>query len=178
MNDQRQSRFLFVLIGGWPGAGKSTLAAALGPQLGLPVLAKDEIKEALAEGLGHPRTVDESRRLGRAAVLTALRIARRCPGAVLDSTWFDYTQPLVAQLPGRVVEVRCVVPLEIARSRYYARASHRHAGHLDLAREEAELWGEPVPPLGAGPLVEVDTTAEPDILAVVADILRAAEKPE
>ncbi|WP_206794558.1 AAA family ATPase [Amycolatopsis sp. MtRt-6] len=167
-------RFVFVLVGGWPGAGKSTLAAALGPRLGLPVLAKDEIKEALAEELGRPRTVEESRRLGRAAVLAALRVARRCPGAVLDSTWFGYTAPLVAQLPGRVVEVRCVVPLEIARARYYARAPHRHPGHFDLAREEAELWGEPVRPLGAGPLVEVDTTTEPDIPAVVADILRAA----
>ncbi|WP_254896852.1 hypothetical protein [Amycolatopsis sp. Hca4] len=68
---------MFVLVGGWPGAGKGTLAAALGPRLGLPVLAKDEIKEALAEGLGRPRTVDESRRLGRAAVLAALRVARR-----------------------------------------------------------------------------------------------------
>jgi predicted kinase len=169
---------MFVLVGGWPGAGKSTLAAALGPRLRLPVLAKDEIKEALVEEFGPPRTVDESRRLGRAAVLAALRVARRCPGAVLDSTWFDYTRPLVAQLPGQVVEVRCVVPLEIARARYYARAAHRHTGHLDPARQETELWGAPVLPLGAGPLVEVDTTTEPDILAVVADILRAAGKSE
>ena len=178
MDGQGRMRFVFVLVGGWPGAGKSTLAAALGPRLGLPVLAKDEIKEALAEELGHPRTVAESRRLGRAAVVAALRVACRCPGAVLDSTWFDYTRPLVAQLPGRVVEVRCVVPLEIARGRYYARAAHRHTGHFDLVREEAELWGEPVLPLGVGPLVEVDTTTEPDIRAVVADILRAAGKPE
>ncbi|KDN22667.1 AAA family ATPase [Amycolatopsis rifamycinica] len=174
MGGQDRTRFLFVLVGGWPGAGKSTLAAALGPRLGLPVLAKDEIKEALVEELGLPRTVDESRRLGRAAVLAALRVARRCPGAVLDSTWFGYTRPLVARLPGQVVEVRCVVPREIARARYYARAAHRHAGHFDLARQETELWGDPVRPLGAGPLVEVDTTTEPDILAVVADVLRAA----
>jgi hypothetical protein len=54
---------------------------------------------------------------------------------------------------------------------------HRHAGHFDLAREEAELWGEPVLLLGAGPLVEVDTTTAPDILAVAADILCAAGRP-
>jgi predicted kinase len=166
---------MFVLVGGWPGSGKSTLAAALGPALGLPVLAKDEIKEAMADGLGQPATVAESQRLGQAAVLVALRIARRCPGAVLDSTWFDYTKPLVEALPGPVVEVRCVVPLEVARSRYYARAAGRHAGHLDLAREEAELWGAPVRPLGVGPLVEVDTTVPVDIPAVGAEILRAAQ---
>jgi predicted kinase len=160
---------LFVLVGGWPGSGKSTLAAALGPALGLPVLAKDEVKEALAEGLGPPATVSESRRLGRAAVFAVLRVARRCPGAVVDSTWFEYTRPLVAALPGRVVEVRCVVPVEVARSRYYARP----ARHLDRARDPAELWGEPSLPLGLGPVVTVDTTATLDLARIVADI-RAA----
>jgi predicted kinase len=166
---------VFVLVGGWPGAGKTTLATALGPWLGLPVLAKDEVKEALADELGLPRTVSESQRLGRAAVLAVLRIARRCPGAVVDSTWFDYTRPLVAALPGPVVEVRCVVPVEVARSRYLARAG-RHGGHLDLERDEAELWGEPVRPLGAGPVVEVDTTGPLDIPAIGAAIRRAAER--
>ena len=33
----------FVLVAGWPGSGKSTLAAALAAELGLPLLAKDEI---------------------------------------------------------------------------------------------------------------------------------------
>ncbi len=164
-----------MLVGGRPGSGKSTLAAALGPRLGLPVLAKDEIKQALAEELGMPGTVGESRRLGRAAVLAALRVARRCPGAVLDSTWFGYTRPHVTALPGRIVEVRCVVPVEIARSRYYARAAGRHPAHLDLERDEAELWGEPALPLGVGPLVEVDTSEPADIPAIAAGILRAAE---
>jgi hypothetical protein len=50
------------------------------------LLAKDEIKEALMDGLGQPETVAESQRLGRAAVLAMLRVASRCPGAVLDST--------------------------------------------------------------------------------------------
>jgi hypothetical protein len=142
--------------------------------MGLPVLAKDEIKEALAGGLGQLSTVAESRRMGRAAVLVALRVALRCPGAVVDSTWFDYTLPLVAELPGPVVEVRCLVPLAVAKSRYYARAAGRDPGHLDLDRDEAELWGRPVRPLGVGRLVEVDTTGPTDIPAVAAEILRAA----
>ena len=86
---------LFVLVAGWPGSGKSTLAAALAPELGLPLLAKDEIKEALMDALGAPATVADSQRLGRAAVLAMLRAARGCPGAVLDSTWFDYALPAV-----------------------------------------------------------------------------------
>lgn len=121
-------------------------------------------------GLGRPGTVAESQRLGRAAVLAMLRVAGRCPAAVLDSTWFGYTRPLVAALPGRVVELRTVVPVEVARSRYAARAATRHPGHLDTDRSADELWGEPVPPLGAGPLIEVDTTGPVDIPALAARI--------
>ena len=67
----------FVLVAGWPGSGKSTLAAALAAELGLPLLAKDEIKEALMEGLGRPETVAASQRLGQAAVrpVTSMRPA-------------------------------------------------------------------------------------------------------
>ena len=62
----------FVLIGGIPGSGKSTLAIALAAELELPLLAKDEIKEALMDAVGEPLTVAESQRLGRAAVLAML----------------------------------------------------------------------------------------------------------
>jgi predicted kinase len=115
---------LFVLVAGWPGSGKSTLAAALAPRLGLPLLAKDEIKEALMDALGRPETVAGSQQLGRAAVLALLRVAARCPGAVLDSTWFDYALPLTRALPGRLAEVHCVLPRDVAKARYQAR--HRH----------------------------------------------------
>ncbi len=168
---------VFVLVGGWPGSGKSTLAGALAEQLRLPLLAKDEIKEALADGLGPPETVAQSQRLGGAAVLAMLRVAQRCPGAVLDSTWFDYTRPLVTALPGRLVEVRCTVTRELARARYYARATGRHPGHLDLARSEDELWGQPVPPLGVGPLIEVDTTGPVNVSTLARQILKLRNRP-
>src|SRR6202044_2506506 len=140
------ARDWFVLVAGWPGSGKSTLAAALAGELGLPLLAKDEIKEALMVGLGPPETVADSRRLGKAAVLVMLRAARTCPGAVLDSTWFDYAVPLARALPGRLIEVHCTVPVELAKARYRARTGQRHAGHLDDARSDQELWGAPSRP--------------------------------
>ena len=37
----------FVVVSGPPGSGKSTLAGPLATQLGLPLLGKDIIKEAL-----------------------------------------------------------------------------------------------------------------------------------
>jgi predicted kinase len=168
------ARGCFVLVAGWPGSGKSTLAAALAAELGLPLLAKDEIKEALMEGLGRPDTVTASRHLGRAAVLVMLRAARTCPGAVLDSTWLDYALPLVRTLPGPLIEVHCTVPLDLARARYRARTGHRHAGHLDDARSDQELWGEPSRPLGLGPVVVVDTSGPvgiAELAATVAQVL-------
>jgi predicted kinase len=160
----------FVLVAGWPGSGKSTLAAALAAELGLPLLAKDDIKEALMEGLGRPETVAASQRLGKAAVLAMLRTARTCPGAVLDSTWFGYALPLARTLPGRLIEVHCTVPLDLARARYRARTGHRHAGHLDDARSDQELWGETPRPLGLGPVVVVDTSDPVDIAELAATV--------
>jgi predicted kinase len=160
----------FVLVAGWPGSGKSTLAAALAGELGLPLLAKDEIKEALMAGLGPPETVADSRRLGKAAVLVMLRAARTCPGAVLDSTWLDYAVPLARALPGRLIEVHCTVPVELAKARYRARTGQRHAGHLDDARSDQELWGAPSRPLGLGPVVSVDTSGPLDIGGLAAEI--------
>jgi predicted kinase len=160
----------FVLVAGWPGSGKSTLAAALAAELSLPLLAKDEIKEALMEGLGRPGTVASSRRLGKVAVLVMLRAARTCPGAVLDSTWFDYALPLARALPGRLIEVHCTVPVELAMARYRARSGHRHAGHLDGARSDEELWGEPSRPPGLGPVVAVGTSRPVDVAGLAATI--------
>jgi predicted kinase len=166
-------RAFFILVMGWPGSGKSTLAAALATELGLPLLAKDEIKEALMDGLGHPRTVAESQRIGRAAVLAMLRIAHRCPATVLDSTWFDYAVPLARTLPGQLVEVQCTVPPELAKSRYQGRLATRHPGHLDATRNDEELWGEPPRSPGLGPVVEVDTSEPVDIPALAARLVRA-----
>ena len=64
-----------------------------------------------------------------------------------------YALPLARSLPGRLAEVHCTVPRDLARARYRARAAGRHAGHLDADRTDTELWGEPVRPLGVGPVI-------------------------
>jgi predicted kinase len=158
----------FVLVGGWPGSGKTTLSRALASDLGIPYLSKDAVKEALMDALGAPSTVEQSRELGRAAVFAVLGAARGCQGAVIDSTWYPYSEPLVRALPGPVVEVRCRVPLEVARDRYRSRL--RDERHLDRLRIEAELWGSEVAPLGLGPLVEVNTGEPVDIAQLAASV--------
>lgn len=161
----------YVLVGGWPASGKSTLAAALADELGTAYLAKDEVKEALMDALGAPADVAASQRLGRAAVRAVLTAARGCPGAVVDSTWYAEARPLVERLPGPCVEVRCHLPIALARERYRARA--RDARHLDDRRTEEELWGSPVAPLGVGPLLDVDTDRPVDVRALAGRV-RAA----
>lgn len=126
----------FLLVGGWPGSGKTTLSRALASELGIPCLSKDVVKEALMDALGAPSTVEESRELGRAAVFAVLGAARGCQGAVIDSTWYPYSEPLVRALPGPVVEVRCRIPLDLARDRY--RNRFRDERYLDRLRIEAE----------------------------------------
>ena len=167
---------VFVLVAGPPGSGKSTLAVPLAAELGLPLIAKDVIKEVLMEALGYPATVEQSRVLGRAAVETMLAVAQTSPGAVLESNFSAYALPALRSLPGAIIEVRCRCPRELALARYRERATHRHPGHLDTLREESELWNDKLlTPLGLGPLIEVDTSTEVDLEAAVSQI-RAASK--
>lgn len=157
-----------VLVGGWPGSGKTTLSVALADELGVPCISKDVVKEALMDALGAPGDVEGSRALGRAAVHVVMAVAAQYPGAVVDSTWFPYVLPLARALPGPVVEVRCVVPVGVARERYRTRV--RDPRHLDGLRDEEELWGAEVAPLGLGPLLEVDTVGSVDVPAVAVTV--------
>ncbi len=161
----------FVLVGGWPGSGKTTLSHALADELGVDCLSKDEFKEALMDSSGTPATVEESRELGRAAVEAALSAAEGRTAAVVDSTWYPYVLPLVRRLPGPFVEIRCRLDVALAGERYHRR--DRDPRHLDDRRTDAELWGAEVAPLGVGPLLEVDTSGPVDI-ASLADMVRSA----
>ena len=161
---------LFVVLNGPPGSGKTTIARPLAAALGLPLLAKDDIKEALADVL-MPATVDESRRLGTAAVLILLRVARDSQGAVLEGP-FNRRLAVdeIGALDGRVVEVFCRCARDVALGRYRARQGTRHPCHHDELRTDDELWHDDYSqPIAAGwPVIDLDTTRPVD----VADLAR------
>lgn len=169
---------MFVMVSGPPGAGKSTLARPIAEQLHLPLIAKDAIKEALMDVLGYPASVEDSRVLGRAAVMAMLSVAASSTGgAVLDSTFFPYAFAQLQALPAPLVEVHCRCPREVAVARYTARSATRHAGHLDADRQPAELWNEQnTRPTGIAPAIVVDTTIPVDVVAVVGQINELARR--
>jgi predicted kinase len=165
-------RRTFVVVSGPPGSGKTTLARAIAPELGLPMIAKDTIKEALLSVLPVP-DVETSRIVGRASVAALLAVAAETAGAVLESVWHrSRSLPDLHRLPGNIVEVFCRCDPQIAARRYALRTGRRAAGHFDATRTVAELWnGEVAQPVAGGwPVIDVSTDSPVEMRPLVARI--------
>lgn len=169
------TRALYVVVSGPPASGKSTLAPVLARELGLPLVAKDTIKDALMSVLSAP-DVDASRQLGRAAVAAMLAVAAESPvGAVIESNFYrSVAVHSLRRLPGTVVEVFCRCDRAVALERYRARTGSRHAGHFDADRYVEELWNDEIaePVAGGWRVLEVDTTQPVNVEGVVALVRR------
>jgi hypothetical protein len=144
--------------------------------MSIPVIAKDYLKEALADAApGVP-----AGRLGPIAAGLMWTLAAATPGTVLlDSWWFAPRDgaAVVADLARcgapAVVEVWCEVPADVARDRYLARARHPVHGEPGRMRDAWPRWVAGARPLGIGPTVTVRTDRPVDHAAVAGEI-RAA----
>jgi hypothetical protein len=157
-----------VLVTGPPASGKTTLAKPLARQLGLPLLGKDTIKEALFDTLGTGGRA-WSRRLGAASYTVLLALAGELPATVLDANFYPDHGPGLLQACPRPIEVFCRCPAAEIERRFTRRAPARHPGHVDHildAQLKAALDGG-VGPLGlGGPVLEVNTSSPVDVTAV------------
>lgn len=170
----------FLVISGLPASGKTTLGRRLAQALGLPLLDKDEILEALFDGLG-VGDAEWRNRLSRSADVVLQRLAAQTAGAVLASFW-RHPQVIgesgtptgwISALSGKIVEIHCVCPPAVAAERFLARK--RHDGHLDQDKRSEDLVADFVRlasfgPLGIGPLVTVDTGCAVDLDGVLRQV--------
>ena len=144
-----------MILSGASASGKTVLAPRLARSLGLPLLAKDDIKEGIYQGLGLPRDRDDSRRMGGAAYEVLWRLAARLVdvgvGAVVECNfWRGGAEPKLRPLVvgSRAVLVHCQTDRATLLRRRLARIeglAKRHPGHVDASTpaEIGALLGDP-----------------------------------
>ena len=153
-----------VVVSGPVASGKSTLAVPLAGRLGLPLVAKDTIKEALFDSVG---TGDEdwSKQLGAATYAVLWALIPNFPQVVVESNFGTADVARLRALCDRPVQVHCTAPTDVLVRRFEARV--RHAGHVD-AEYPRDRQDQAAPLDLGGPVLTVDTTAAVDLDAVVA----------
>ena len=163
-------RPVLVVVSGAPGAGKSTLAKQLAERLDIPLLDRDDIKDAMFDVMGWSDRA-WSQKVGRASwellFLFAERLLAAGSSAILDSNFERSAHPqlraIAERIPYTLVEVHCRAPASVCARRFRARwdAGDRHPGHVSDWSEERYLAETAdrrfVPLKESDVLVEVDT---------------------
>jgi aminoglycoside phosphotransferase family enzyme/predicted kinase len=130
------ARIQLVIVGGLPGTGKSTLAGALGDELGWTVLRTDEVRKQRA-GVGPREHRPSSYGVGMydrstsdatyAAVFErAAALLSRGSSVIIDGSfscrrWRADARALAVRASADLSELRCVLPTRAATARLAAR---------------------------------------------------------
>lgn len=166
------SKPLVIIVAGPPASGKTTLAKRLAGELSLPVIHKDDVKEALFDNLGWQNR-EWSRKLGIASIslLYYFMEAQLSAGSshIIECNFNpQYDNAPFLRLKQKYnyepFQIQCRADGEILFQRYQVRgeSGQRHPGHVDQ-QTYAEmrprlLKGFDVPLNIGGTLYELDTT--------------------
>jgi adenylylsulfate kinase-like enzyme len=157
----------FVVVNGPPGSGKSTLASQLAIELDWPLIAKDDIKEALGDALDVGGQ-DWTQRLSAASFEVMWAVAARVPRAVLEGNFSPSAATRLEALDATLLEVFCRCRLEVCRDRFERRMreENRHRVHPAVV-PPLEFFEQFTEPIGIGPVLEVDTEMSLKFPAIV-----------
>jgi glucokinase len=133
-----------MIILGSSASGKTTLAHRLAAELSVPVLSKDDIKEALFDVLGVADR-EGSKRLSDASFAAQLRLAQTQLDAglscMIEGNWRSEhaagVLAIIARTHARPSQVWCRANPDAIARRFASRV--RHPGHLDAAVAAAEI---------------------------------------
>lgn len=130
------ARVRLVLVGGLPGTGKSTLAAAMNERRGWLVVRSDEVRKELAgipldrpagAAYGHGIYTPEmtaatyQEMLRRADVALGLGETVVLDASFLDARWQRAAAEVARRTAADLVEIRCVAPAPLAAARLRTR---------------------------------------------------------
>jgi predicted kinase len=169
-NHLRAGRVRLVLVGGAPGTGKSTTAAALAARTGFALLTSDELRKDLA-GMAHtthafaPRnegiySTTMSTRTYEELLAHARSLLERGESVIVDASWSaarwrDAAREVATSAHADLVELRCVLDPVLAAERIARRLDEGETASDATPALAAELASAVEPWPGA---TELDTT--------------------
>lgn len=131
---------LLIIITGLPAAGKTTLASALGAQLQLPVVSKDDYKQVLLDLMPEDERLIRNSEAGKAGYFVMLKVAEVLLTAgrslIMETHFYRGVSelnllPLAERHQAQVLQIFCDVGMEELKLRHAARVAAQTRPYID-----------------------------------------------